>query len=57
MTPLHYAAKNGHREVCMFILENADEMNTTYNHGKTPLYYAGLYGGTFILAQIMVTNK
>ena len=36
-TPLHYAAWNGHFDICKYILENVQEKNPSNNVGETPL--------------------
>ena len=41
-TPLHYAAKEGHGQICKLLLENVKDKNPVDNFGDTPnkLYLA-----------------
>ena len=39
-TPLHYAALNGHLEVCQFILSRVEDKNPSDNDDRTPLHCA-----------------
>ena len=39
-TPLHFAACNGHLELCEFISERIEDLNPCTNSGKTPIYFA-----------------
>ena len=55
MTPLHYAAKKGHTEVCKLILDNLDPLNYAprNGNGKTPLDYAKYYGHSKVVDLIL----
>ena len=44
LSPLHLAAKNGHLEVCKFIIENVSNIYTRDYTGKTPLHLAAANG-------------
>ena len=35
-TPLHCAAKHGHKEICKFIVDKLDEKNPETDDGLTP---------------------
>ena len=39
-TPLHYAARQGRREVVEFLCTNGADINAQNKFGHTPLYYA-----------------
>ncbi|WP_438456617.1 ankyrin repeat domain-containing protein [Wolbachia endosymbiont of Kerria lacca] len=61
LTPLHYAAKNGHKEVVKILLQNKAEVNaeTTdkgWNEGWTPLHYA-VQNGHKEVVKILLQNK
>ena len=42
--PLHYAAKNGHLDICKLIYENINNKSQSDNFGQTPLHYAAENG-------------
>ena len=44
MTPFHFAALNGHLEICNMFIENLEDKNPRANDGWTPLHYAAKYG-------------
>ena len=46
MTPLHYAASNGHPEVVLLLLERNAEVNAQDNRGFTPFLFASRMGNT-----------
>ncbi len=39
-TPLYYAAKNGNKEICEFLLKHGALVNTPCSDGNTPLHAA-----------------
>jgi ankyrin repeat protein len=45
-TPLHYAAAEGHAEICIILLEHADgyDLQQLDDIGRTPMHYALLRG-------------
>jgi hypothetical protein len=43
MTPLHWATKNGHKEVVEFLLAHKAEVNAKAGDLSTPLYLAAVY--------------
>ena len=43
-TPFAYAVKNGHLEVCEFIMESLENKNPGRNDGWTPLHKAAQCG-------------
>ena len=47
-TPLHYAAKNGHEEICSLILDEVTDKNPKSKEGLTPFDYASRQGHTQI---------
>ena len=59
MTPLHYAAKNGHWAVCAFIFQNIDVLNPKDKCGNTPFDLAAENGhfGLCYLIWSVVKNK
>lgn len=50
-TPLFYAAKNGNKEICEFLLSYGARVNEPCSEGSTPLHMA------FSSNDIMVINK
>ena len=52
-TPLHFAARSGHVEVCRLIIKYADNPETP--NGLTPLHYAARYGH-FEVCKLIVEN-
>ena len=38
ITPLHWAAKHGHLDICKLIMENAIDKNPGDIHGNTQLF-------------------
>ena len=55
MTPIHYAAFNGHLKIVEFLTKFTDDPNASDNYGRTPLYYAAFYGHTEI-AKCLIGN-
>lgn len=39
-TPLYYAAKNKHKEICQFLLDHGANVNQACQEGNTPLHMA-----------------
>ena len=52
-TPLHYAAENGHFEVCKLIIEWVDDKSPRNDNGITPLQKAKSKGHLEIYRFIM----
>ncbi len=50
MTPLHWAAKNGHREVVAYLLDHGTPMDQIRQDGVTPLFLAAQEGRRDIVA-------
>ena len=44
MTPLHYAAWNGHLEMSSIILAKIKDKNPKDNENQTPLHFAAING-------------
>ena len=40
MSPLHYAAENGHLDIVKYIAEHLENKNPANNFGWTPLHFA-----------------
>ena len=55
MTPLHYAAQNGHFEVCKLIIENTEVKNPKGYFGWTPLHNAAR-NGHFEVSKLILDN-
>ncbi len=53
MTPLHYAALNGHTEVAKVLLAAGASVNATDEWNRTPLHWAG-YNGHVDVAQASI---
>ena len=43
MTPLHWAADAGHKDVAELLLANKADVNAKNNRGETPLFYTKLF--------------
>jgi hypothetical protein len=56
MTPLHYAAAYGHKDVAELLLANKADVNAKDNQGWTPLHYAALKGYADV-AELLLANK
>jgi len=50
-TPLYYAARNGNKEICEFLLNHHAKVNIRCKGGNTPLHMA------FASGQVMVKKK
>lgn len=48
-TALHYAARQGHYDVCKLLVDNKAEVNARTNGGATPLYRAAMMGRDHIV--------
>ena len=59
MTPLHFAAKNGYKDICKMILDEqvGEDKNPKSNTGFTPLHYAALNGHVEIYKMIIEVAK
>ncbi|MBV9765459.1 MAG: ankyrin repeat domain-containing protein, partial [Acidobacteriaceae bacterium] len=55
-TPLHYAARDGRKELTELLLTDKADVNATDNSGYTPLYYAA-YEGHNETAELLIANK
>jgi hypothetical protein len=56
MTPLHYAAKRGHTNVCKVIIESVENKNPSTSNGCTPLHLAAKQGHLEIIKLIVETG-
>ena len=54
-TPLHYFAKNGNLEACLFIMKHVEEKNPTNMQGCTPLHYAA-QNGHLEVCKLLIEN-
>ena len=54
-TPLHYAAGNGHWEVCQLIVDHVQDKNPRDDHGVTPLHLAA-GNGHWKICQLIVDS-
>ena len=52
-TPLHFAALNGHLDVCKYITEITDDKSPRCNSGSTPLHQAALNGHLDVCKYLM----
>ena len=55
-TPLHWAAKNGHFEVCKLISGNVADKNPRDFKNRTPIYWASKNGYSSIV-QLLSGNR
>jgi ankyrin repeat protein len=57
--PLHFAASNGHSEICRIIMNMIDEKNPKNEDGNTPLHFAANsgYSGTIQILMNEVEEK
>ncbi|XP_033014901.1 ankyrin repeat domain-containing protein 39 [Lacerta agilis] len=53
-TALHYASRNGHYDVCRFLLESGAACNAQTHGGATPLHRASYCGHTEV-AELLLT--
>jgi cytohesin len=56
MTPLHFAATWGHKDVAELLLANHAEVNAKNHDGETPLHYAAIQGDKDV-AQLLLANR
>ncbi|XP_061449103.1 ankyrin repeat domain-containing protein 39 isoform X2 [Rhineura floridana] len=54
-TALHYASRNGHYDVCHFLLESGANCNAQTHGGATPLHRAA-YCGHREIAELLLTH-
>ena len=54
-SPLHFAAYNGHLEVCKLIMDNITDKNPTNMEGETPFHFAAKKG-QLAVCQFMLEN-
>ena len=54
-TPLHFAAHNGHLEVCKLIMDNIADKNPANREGETPFLFAAKKG-QLAVCQLMIEN-
>jgi hypothetical protein len=52
-TPLYYAAKNGNKEICEFLLAHNAKVNIRCQNGNTPLHMAFFSGQPLVRLNIM----
>ena len=52
-TPFHCAARNGHLNICLYILERVEDKNTAGEDNATPLHYAARNGHLEICKDII----
>jgi cytohesin len=55
-TPLHWAARKGHKDVVELLLANKADVNARDNHGSTPLFEAACLGHLDV-AGLLLANK
>ena len=56
MTPLHWAEREGHKDMAELLLANKAEVNAKDKKSWTPLHYAAAYGHKEA-AQVLLANK
>ena len=56
MTPLHFAAHNGNKDMVEFLLADKVKVNAKARGGITPLYYAA-EGGHLDVVELLLANK
>lgn len=55
-TPLHYAAFEGHTEVCRVLLEAGAKVDQTDNDGKAPLMLAAQEGHVSLVKELLTDH-
>jgi ankyrin repeat protein len=55
-TPLHVAAKAGHKEVAEFLLAHGADVNAVDDMGRTPLHWAAA-SGRMDMVELLLANK
>ncbi|MGO9087180.1 MAG: ankyrin repeat domain-containing protein [Candidatus Sulfotelmatobacter sp.] len=55
-TPLHLAAKWGHKEILAFLLASQADVNAETESGDTPLHYAAENGEKEVAALLLASN-
>jgi len=55
LTPLHYAALRGHKEITELLIAKGAGLNAKYVGGETPLHYAAQYDHTEI-AELLISK-
>jgi hypothetical protein len=53
VTPLHYAAWKGHKDIVEFLLANKAEANAKDSRGYTPLHYAAATGNADVVGVLL----
>ena len=53
MTPLHYAAKAGHENVCALLVDRGAGIEEKDEDGSTPLHFAALGGHVSVCALLL----
>ena len=56
MTPLHYAADEGHTEVVELLIANGADVNAKNENGWTPLHLAAYWGGKEIVELLIAAG-
>merc|ERR1712029_893873 len=58
MTPLHFAAIQGHLETCRFIISQVQDKNPRDKNGNTPLHSAagGLFSTSLEICRLILEN-
>ena len=56
MTPLHWAAVGGHKDVVELLLAHGAEVNARYSDGYTPLHYAAANGHKDVV-ELLLANE
>ena len=56
MGPLHFAARDGEKEMVEFLLARGTDVNAAAENGWTALHFAAAQGHTFV-AQLLLSKK
>ena len=56
-TPLHYAAKKGHLDICKLICKNIEDKNPKDNYGLSPIFLANGNGHMEIVSYLKEVNS